>query len=229
MEYYITSNGELYHHGVKGMKWGVRRYQNPDGSLTAAGKKRVTRYRQREIATVEKHRARQRKMENRWTESDRKYYEKKLAKYGPGDKANKALKYYNARKTSALYSEKVAKAEIAKLRNYKLSDISEEKKAVGKHVAAATIGNIGSIALGVLGAPVVPVYTTRIDAVKTGKRVDAKTQTRLLNEAITEAGDATKKMASSSAKNLGVKTSRKDEADFLSALADEERKKRRHD
>ena len=30
----------LQHHGVKGQKWGVRRYQNKDGSLTAAGKKR---------------------------------------------------------------------------------------------------------------------------------------------------------------------------------------------
>lgn len=37
---YIIVNGELYHHGIMGMKWGVRRYQNKDGTLTAAGKKR---------------------------------------------------------------------------------------------------------------------------------------------------------------------------------------------
>ena len=29
---------ELYHHGIKGQKWGVRRYQNEDGTLTDAGK-----------------------------------------------------------------------------------------------------------------------------------------------------------------------------------------------
>ena len=40
---YILQNGggnmnELYHHGVKGMKWGVRLFQNKDGSLTTAGR-----------------------------------------------------------------------------------------------------------------------------------------------------------------------------------------------
>ena len=33
-------SNDLRHHGIKGMKWGVRRYQNKDGSLTPAGKKR---------------------------------------------------------------------------------------------------------------------------------------------------------------------------------------------
>lgn len=84
---------ELYHHGVKGMKWGVRRYQNPDGSLTAAGKKRYdsmsddklqkTLYKQ-----VKKARADQYGSSNRWGVSNTIGEHSKAAQ----DKYRKALK-----------------------------------------------------------------------------------------------------------------------------------------
>lgn len=37
LAYRVKYSNELYHYGVKGQKWGIRRYQNPDGSLTDEG------------------------------------------------------------------------------------------------------------------------------------------------------------------------------------------------
>ena len=39
----VSSDTYLAHYGIKGQKWGVRRYQNADGTLTESGKKHYTK------------------------------------------------------------------------------------------------------------------------------------------------------------------------------------------
>lgn len=67
---------ELYHHGTKGMKWGIRRYQNKDGSLTPAGRKRYAseaaklKDREKVIKTKERTNAKIAKLESKKAELD---------------------------------------------------------------------------------------------------------------------------------------------------------------
>ena len=52
----MINHGYLAHHGILGQKWGVRRFENPDGSLTQAGKKRYRKEHQNEyVDTIDKY------------------------------------------------------------------------------------------------------------------------------------------------------------------------------
>lgn len=78
-----TYQAELYHHGIKGQRWGIRRYQNPDGSLTEAGKKRYN--------TVQ-NAAKEYVLRAKSAEEDAKYYRdaaKKAAKRYGGESGDK--------------------------------------------------------------------------------------------------------------------------------------------
>lgn len=66
MKYY---QNELYHYGVRGMRWGVRRYQNKNGTLTNAGQKRYERD-QRENSGKKKGNKIAQADPNRWVKED---------------------------------------------------------------------------------------------------------------------------------------------------------------
>lgn len=73
----------LYHHGILGQKWGVRRYQNSDGSLTPEGQKRYDSYRRRRekaeaVARKAADKARRRNIKN-WSNEELAEREKRLS------------------------------------------------------------------------------------------------------------------------------------------------------
>lgn len=74
MTYYHSSDA-LYHHGILGQKWGIRRFQNSDGSYTEAGKKR--------------------RIEESYSEDYKKY--ESLKKKSPKEMSNNELKEFNKR------------------------------------------------------------------------------------------------------------------------------------
>ena len=121
---------ELYHHGIVGMKWGVRRYQNKDGSLTKEGKARQKQelkdFKEKEIG----------KLNKKKSKTSEKLKNNKLS--------DKKIQQLKAR------SKQIDK-EIKLVSNYKFKDMSAEKVAIGKKVAVKT-----AIALGTFAIPLAP-------------------------------------------------------------------------
>lgn len=106
----------LQHHGTKGMKWGVRRYQNKDGSLTPAGKKHYAKESEKLKAEEQKLKAEQKVLANK---------KKTQAKFDKLDEKKAELEA--KRKALAEEQKKLKKGE--KVSDDKPKETVEEKRA----------------------------------------------------------------------------------------------------
>ena len=151
------NNAELYHHGVKGQRWGIRRYQNKDGSLTAYGKKRYAK----ELAKLEAEKKRVRQYEQtakKMSKLDdmRKDLDERKKALNPDDtpepvKQQKTQTTPQKRKLSELSNEEIqAKIDRMNLENkYKelaqarIDAVSKKEVSKGRKFAEEVLTNAG--------------------------------------------------------------------------------------
>lgn len=127
---------ELYHHGIKGMRWGIRRYQNADGSLTEAGQKRLDKYRSEELdKIIDKYKV------EKLTKQRDKLERKALTKGGLLIDNKIAKARYRVLKASAmeyLESQKLYSMSYEEM----MSERSAVRKARGKYFIQDSINSI---------------------------------------------------------------------------------------
>lgn len=154
-------NNELYHHGIQGQKWGVRRFQNSDGTYTAAGKRRyfgTTNKEKRAIKNYEIAKSEYKQAKKEYSKDFDKAYNKAVAGYSPFKKHREANderweKAANSaeKANQAKQKFKQAKSELkAEKKAYK-NEIKEEKKqekyeqllAEGKNLSKNAVSQFG--------------------------------------------------------------------------------------
>ena len=117
----MNNANELYHFGIKGQKWGVRRYQNEDGSLTPAGKKHYGNMSDDKLQKslykqVKKARANQSDWSNQWNVNNTigKYSKAVEDRYRKDDKKFQSSdEYKKAMRKIAELNKKAGRGEIS--------------------------------------------------------------------------------------------------------------------
>ena len=126
---YTPSSDELCHYGILGMKWGIRRYQNPDGSLTPAGRRRLEK---QDVKWAKK-------KSSKITAQAKKLSQRELDIYG-----NYLLKLPNARNANGKLSAQTVNAYNRKMAELMSQKVSEIRAPSGRVVSfVAKRGEIG--------------------------------------------------------------------------------------
>ena len=160
--YYVSgipySSDELYHHGIIGQKWGIRRFQNSDGTYTEAGKQRYGAKNDKQAEKLANYQERQRRSSENYYEAVEKNLnnrqmklEKKKQKATGVNRLMKLSGKIDKTKELRDRKKEMSKKVSKNIGDMSVADMNREKRVKGAYVARNVLLGAGSLAFGALG------------------------------------------------------------------------------